>query len=74
MKYEVLGNIFGEPVKSFSSRKRAFDYASKHSNFFLRSFSSRTGKYEYYDVLHNIRVDPFFVRAVFSAFQTEVES
>lgn len=65
MKYEVLGNIFGEPVKSFASKKRAFDYARRHSNFFLRSFSSRTGDYVYYDVLRGFRLHPSFVRFIY---------
>lgn len=66
MKYEVLGNIFGEPVKCFSSRKRAFGYASKHGNFFVRS-CSRTGDYVFYDVSHNWRVHPSFVKLIFSS-------
>lgn len=71
MKYEVLGNTFGEPVKSFSSKKRAFDYAFKHANFFLRSFSSRTGDYVYYDVVRKVRVSAFLVRSIFDAMQKE---
>lgn len=67
MKYEVLGNIYGEPVKSFSSKKRAFDYALKHSNFFLRSFSSRTGDYVYYDVQRGFCVHPSFVKFIYEA-------
>lgn len=43
--YYVLGNNYSVPVSSFSSKKRAFDFAKKRCLKFVRSFSSSTGNY-----------------------------